>query len=194
MSSSYETDQQPPPQHDSLYSCVQYANTRGESVFTGVLAHCWRNLHPDCDGLDRWHLTLVLATVLAYLYIRRAAYVAIGFLVVYVLTYAFYYCVKRWTCGTSASIAYTHTQDRELLTDPLLFTATLFTAWYIIDYSAIGFGIGQSIHTVTHHPPSSRERRALLPTRTRRGDLKGRCRMAEPMKSSCWWQPSRRCW
>lgn len=113
-----------------------------EPTFFAALAHALKDLSIDPDGVDQWHLPLTLGTVLAYLLLRRWELVFLIFFVYYLFEYMLFFVLKAVTRMSTASITTRHQRARELLTDPLVFLFALFVAWYVIDYSVIGSGLG----------------------------------------------------
>lgn len=117
---------------------------RKESTFFAALAHALKDCSIDPYGWDQWHLPLTLGTVLAYLLLRRWELVFLVFFVFYIFEYALFFILKAMTRMSTASITTRHQRARELLTDPLVFSLALFVAWYTIDYSVIGTGVGST--------------------------------------------------
>jgi hypothetical protein len=113
-----------------------------ESSFFAALAHAIKDRHIDPFGCDQWYLPLVLTTVLAWLFLRRWELVLLLFSIYYLLEYLFFFIMRVMTRKTTADITARHRRFTELLTDPLVFVFSVFTAWYLIDYTVIGDGVG----------------------------------------------------
>jgi len=91
---------------------------------------------------DQYCLTIVLIAFFSYLHWRSLIFSSAIFLVYYMAENFTYFLLLKLTKPNSFSIERTHTRSNELVSDPLIFFMALFSAWFMLDYSAIGFGVG----------------------------------------------------
>ena len=113
-------------------------------MLSGTLTYMTNEGHPDRLGLDQWMMLIVLGTILGYLQLRSYGAVIAIFFFYYMAENIVFYAWRAFTRNKECSIAKTHKRDSELLLDPLIFLISLFVAWYMIDYSAIGYGVGRN--------------------------------------------------
>jgi hypothetical protein len=137
-------------QPSSLYACVEEANDRNESRWLAAFACAVRRYHPDLMGYDRWMLSLVLGTMLGYLYFRSTSVLVTLFLVYLVVEILVFAVFVYFTRNTMADIRMTHARGELVhLLDPFIFALSFFAAWYLVDYSLVHAGLGQ--HHVEKH-------------------------------------------
>lgn len=107
-----------------------------ESAFSASLAYVVHDSSPDPASADNWVLSLLLATMLGYLYTRRFDLTVLGFLVHYMFDHVVFVAWSSWSHNKYHSIAKTHSRDTPQFFDPIVFSLALFTTWYTFDYGA----------------------------------------------------------
>lgn len=131
-------------QRKTLKDRKDEALSRGHSKLCGAVAHVLRDQHVDPAGYDQWYLSIVLTTLLAYLYLRRWEAVLFGFVVWYVFENLVWLAICYSSHGMGMHLKSVESRDRELIADPAVFAMALLLALYAFEYSFLANGAGAS--------------------------------------------------
>lgn len=116
-----------------------------QSEFSAIVGYRLKETHFDPRGYDQTMLTIVLATVLAYIYTRSWQIVGIGFIVWFLFESVVWFLVPAFSRAIMYHLYAVESRNYEPLLDWLFFVVSLFFVICAIEFSLLNDGAGSIV-------------------------------------------------